>query len=59
MLIVADCNERPVVVSSEPKSMSRETTFERDLHFIRDKLELGVAFTRLCERVALDLQQKG
>lgn len=50
---------RPVVTDSEPVSMSRETTFERDLHAVRDKAELGAIFTRLCEKVADDLQRKG
>lgn len=49
----------PVVNESEPVSMSRETTFERDLHAVRDKAELGAIFTRLCEQVAADLQRKG
>ncbi|MDO8718096.1 MAG: DNA polymerase IV [Polaromonas sp.] len=49
----------PVVMESEPVSMSRETTFERDLHAVRDKAELGAIFTRLCEQVAADLQRKG
>ena len=52
-------DERPVVTESEPVSMSRETTFERDLHAVRDKAELGAIFTRLCEQVASDLQRKG
>ncbi len=52
-------DDRPVVVSSEPKSMSRETTFERDLHPKRDRSTLSEAFTRLCVRVAEDLQRKG
>ena len=52
-------DERAVVTESEPVSMSRETTFERDLHAVRDKAELGVIFTRLCEQVAADLQRKG
>ena len=39
--------------------MSRETTFARDLHAKRDKAQLGAIFTRLCERVAQDLQRKG
>jgi DNA polymerase-4 len=52
-------DERPVVTESEPVSMSRETTFERDLHAARDKAELGVIFTRLCQQVAADLQRKG
>ncbi len=50
---------RPVVLDSEPVSISRETTFERDLHAVRDKAELGAIFTRLCEQVAQDLARKG
>ena len=35
----------PVVTESEPVSMSRETTFDRDLHAVRDRAELGAIFT--------------
>jgi DNA polymerase-4 len=52
-------DERAVVTESEPVSISRETTFERDLHAVQDKAELGAIFTRLCEQVAADLQRKG
>jgi DNA polymerase-4 len=52
-------DERPIVLDSEPVSMSRETTFERDLHAVRDKVELGAVFTKLCEQVASDLHRKG
>jgi len=52
-------DERPVVTESEPVSFSRETTFERDLHAVRDRAELGAIFTGLCEDVAADLQRKG
>jgi DNA polymerase-4 len=52
-------DERPVVTESEPVSMSRETTFERDLHAAHDRAELGAIFTRLCQQVADDLQRKG
>jgi DNA polymerase-4 len=52
-------DERPVVVSSEPKSISRETTFERDLHPRHDRPALSAAFTGLCARVADDLRRKG
>jgi DNA polymerase-4 len=52
-------DDRPVVTESEPVSMSRETTFERDLHAVRDKAELGAIFTDLCMRVAEDLRRKG
>jgi len=52
-------DERPVVTESEPVSMSRETTFDRDLHAVRDRAELGAVFTQLCQQVAADLQRKG
>ncbi len=52
-------DDSPVVTHSEPVSISRETTFERDLHAVRDKAELGRLFTDLCERVASDLRNKG
>jgi DNA polymerase IV len=52
-------DDRPVETESEPVSMSRETTFERDLHAVHDKAELGAVFTELCESVARDLQRKG
>jgi DNA polymerase IV len=52
-------DERPVVTESEPVSMSRETTFDRDLHAMRDRAQLGAIFTELCTRVAGDLQRKG
>ncbi len=52
-------DDSPVETESEPVSMSRETTFERDLHAVRDREELGAVFTRLCEQVAADLQRKG
>ena len=52
-------DQRPVVTWSEPKTISRETTFERDLHAKRDREQLSGIFTRLCERVAGDLQRKG
>jgi len=52
-------DDRPVVTQSEPVSMSRETTFERDLHAVRDRDELGGIFTELCMKVAGDLQRKG
>lgn len=52
-------DERPLVTSSEPKSISRETTFERDLHPVRDRATLSGIFTALCNRVAGDLQRKG
>jgi len=52
-------DERRLVTETEPVSISRETTFERDLHAVHDKAALGAVFTRLCEQVAADLQRKG
>ena len=52
-------DERPIVTESEPRSISRETTFERDLHVRNDRAELSEVFTALCMRVADDLQRKG
>ena len=52
-------DDRPVVTESEPVSMSRETTFERDLHARDDREALARVFTALCEQVAADLQRKG
>ncbi|WP_409993805.1 Y-family DNA polymerase [Roseateles koreensis] len=51
-------DNRPVITHSEPVSISRETTFERDLHAQHDKAELGAIFTRLCEQLAADLARK-
>ena len=52
-------DDRPVVTHSEPVSISRETTFARDLHAVHDRSELSLIFTRLCEQLAADLQRKG
>ena len=52
-------DERPLVTEREPKSLSRETTFERDLHAVRDREALSAIFTRLCEKLADDLRRKG
>ncbi|MES2942493.1 MAG: DNA polymerase IV [Pseudomonadota bacterium] len=52
-------DNRPVVTESEPVSMSRETTFDRDLHAVRDKAELGAIFTELCSKLGDDLAAKG
>jgi len=52
-------DERPVVTHSEPKSISRETTFERDLHAMRDRQQLSGIFTGLCVELAGDLARKG
>lgn len=51
-------DDRPVLTYSEPKSVSRETTFERDLHSIRDRSILTAELLLLCKRVADDLKRK-
>ena len=52
-------DDRPLVTHGEPVSMSRETTFERDLHVVRDRAELTRVFSELAAQVATDLQRKG
>ena len=52
-------DDRPLVTHGEPVSMSRETTFERDLHAVRDRAELTRIFSELAAQVATDLQRKG
>jgi DNA polymerase-4 len=52
-------DDRPVVTESEPRSVSRETTFDRDLHPVHDRDTLGAIFTSLCEKLAGDLVRKG
>ncbi len=52
-------DERDLVTTSEPKSISRETTFERDLSVTRDRAELSRIFTALCTGVSDDLKRKG
>ncbi len=52
-------DDRPLVTHSEPVSMSRETTFERNLHAVRDRAELTAILDELAQQVATDLQRKG
>jgi DNA polymerase IV len=52
-------DDRAVVTHSEPQSISRETTFERDLHAVHDRAALTRIFTGLCEHLADDLARKG
>jgi DNA polymerase-4 len=52
-------DDRPVVTHSEPKSISRETTLDRDLSATRDRAELTQIFTDLCVGVANDLLRAG
>lgn len=52
-------DDRQLLTDSVPKSISRESTFERDLHARLDRSELSEIFTSLCVRVADDLKRKG
>jgi len=52
-------DDRPVVTEAERKSVSRETTFERDLHPRQDRADLTAILVALCDRVAADLQALG
>jgi len=52
-------DDRPLTLSREPKSISRETTFERDLHPKLDREALSRILLDLCERLAQDLTRKG
>ncbi len=52
-------DDRPVVTHSEPKSISRETTLDHDLHAVRDRAQLSQIFTDLCIHVAEDLLRAG
>ena len=52
-------DDRPLQTESEPQCLSRETTFERDLHAVKDRQDLSLVFTRLCQQVAADLRRKG
>jgi DNA polymerase-4 len=52
-------DDRPLVTHSEPVSMSRETTFDRDLHAVRDRAELTRVLDELAAQLSTDLQRKG
>lgn len=52
-------DERPLQTQREAVSMSRETTFARDLSAQADRTELSALLADLCQRVAADLQRKG
>lgn len=52
-------DDRPVVTSSEPVSLSRETTFERDFHPRHDRAALTAALQQLAERLWNDLLRRG
>ncbi|WP_341237415.1 DNA polymerase IV [uncultured Limnobacter sp.] len=49
---------RPVTLYSEPKSISRETTFENDMHVRRHRDQLTQVLTHLADKLAQDLARK-
>lgn len=49
-------DDRPVVTEHDPKSVSQETTFVRD---VRDATQLRQTLHELSQRVSRDLQRKG
>ena len=53
------CDDRPVITGRECKSISRETTFERDLHPKQDREALSKVLQDLCTRLSGDLERKG
>ncbi len=52
-------DDSPVHTHSEPVSMSRETTFDRDLHAVHDRAALTRVLDELVAELATDLQRKG
>jgi len=52
-------DERPLDLDPEPRSRSRETTFERDLHPVRDWQALAGTLAALSKQVAEDLRRRG
>lgn len=52
-------DERALELDSEPKSISRERTFTRDLHVSFHRNELTQILIAVCEQLAQDLRKKG
>jgi DNA polymerase-4 len=52
-------DDRPLDLDPEPRSRSRETTFERDLHPQRDWQALSAVLATLSHQVADDLRKRG
>ncbi len=52
-------DDRPVETFREPRSLSRETTFERDLHPVEDRTALSQVLLSLCQRLQQDLARTG
>ena len=52
-------DDRPLDLDPEPRSRSRETTFQSDLHPVRDWQTLAQTLAALSRQVAEDLQKRG
>lgn len=52
-------DEHPLQLKTVSKSLSRETTFERDLHPRLNRAELTGLYEGLCQRLSEDLTRKG
>jgi len=52
-------DDRPLVCAREAKSISRETTFARDLDPVRDREELTRILLDMCRRLSEDLARHG
>ena len=57
VVAVMEGGEPKVITNAEPKSISRELTFEHDLSPQRDREQLSRIFTDLCTGVSADLQR--
>jgi DNA polymerase-4 len=57
--VAAGEDDRPLDLDPEPRSRSRETTFERDLHPVRDWQLLARTLAALSRQVADDLRRRG
>ena len=52
-------DDRPLDLAPEPRSRSRETTFEHDLHPVRDWQRLAQVLAALSKQVGEDLRRRG
>ncbi len=52
-------DERPLELNPEPRSRSRETTFQNDLHPVRDWQTLAQTIAALSKQVGEDLKKRG
>jgi DNA polymerase-4 len=52
-------DDRPLDLDPEPRSRSRETTFQQDLHPVRDWQTIAQTIAALAKQVGDDLRQRG